>query len=231
MRRLALPVSVLGLGLAVAGAIYALRPSAPPEDPMPAGRPIFGSQLVDAHYCADCHGGKGQPTNASIPSLAGQQVGFLYKNMLRFHHDQGNIPNLRVTSMVNVFPKLTPQEISDIASYYAAQTPVDPWPPVAGSELGPARQLYLNGDSDRQVVACQVCHGVNGRGDPQRGTPALLHQSPGYALTYLRTVRASPPSDQAGQNAMHVETQHLTDDELKNLANYLATLTPKEGTP
>jgi len=229
VRRLAIPVAVLGLGVAVAGAFYALRPPTPPEYPMPVGAPITGSRLVDEHYCAGCHGSKGQPTNASIPTLAHQQATFLYKNMLRFHHDLGNIPNVRVTSMVNVFPKLTVQEISDIASYYAAQKEIKAWPPVASSELKVARQLYQDGDSGRQVVACQVCHGVNGRGDPQRGTPALLHQSPGYALMYLRTVRASPPTDQAGQNAMHVETQHLTDDELKNLANYLATLTPKEG--
>ncbi|GGR10548.1 c-type cytochrome [Deinococcus ruber] len=231
MRYAALPAAALGLAVVVAGAIYALRPAAPPEYPMPVGVPMSGSHLVDAHYCADCHGGKGQPTNASIPSLAGQQAAFLYKNMLRFHHRQGNIPNVRVTSMINVFPGLTSQQIADIASYYTAQKPVDAWPPVAGSELAVARRLYLDGDSNRQVVACQVCHGVSGRGDAGRGTPALLHQSPGYALTYLQTVRASVPTDQAGQNAMHTETQHLSDDELKNLANYLATLTPKEGQP
>ena len=231
MNRAVVAVSLLGGALAVAGAVYSLRPGSPPERPMPVGDVTRGSTLVDQHYCGSCHGGKGQPTNADIPDLGGQQAAFLYKNMLRFHHNQGNIPNLRVTSMVNVFPGLNTQQIADMASYYAAQKPVDPWPPVAGSELAAARRLYTNGDSARQVVACQVCHGTDARGDPARATPLLLHQSPGYALNYLRTVRAAPPGDQPGQNAMHVETQALTDDELKNLANYLATLTPGAPKP
>ncbi|MFC4453962.1 c-type cytochrome [Deinococcus sonorensis] len=231
MRRVVVPVAVLGALLAVGGVIYALRPVTPPEQPMPVGDVARGSTLVDQHYCADCHGGKGQPTNGDIPNLGGQQVDFLYKNMLLFHHRQGNLPDTMVTSMINVFPTLDAQQISDIATYYAAQKPVDPWPGIPGSNMTRARALYRNGDPARAVVACQICHAENARGDAARGTPSLLHQSPGYTLTYLRTVRASPPGNQPGQNAMHVETQHLTDDELKDLANYVATLTPGAAKP
>ncbi|MGI8747998.1 MAG: c-type cytochrome, partial [Deinococcus sp.] len=184
--RWVLPVALLGTGLAVAGTIYALRPGEKPEMPMPQGSVMAGSALVDQNYCAFCHGGKGQPTNAAIPNLGGQQVGFLYKNMLRFHHDLGNIPNVRVTSMVKVFPLLNTQQIADIATFYAAQKPVDAWPSLAGADPLSARKLYMNGDSALQVVACQVCHTATGQGDPARGTPSLLHQSPGDTLLYLQ---------------------------------------------
>ena len=231
MTRWTAPAALLGVLAAAGGLMYALRPATLPEQPMPAGEPTRGKTLIGAYYCESCHGGKGQPTNADIPNLAGQQVALLYKNMLRFHHGQGNIPDVRVTSMINVFQKLDVQQIADMAVYLAAQKPVGAWPPVGSADVAAGQRLYDHGEPARGVIACAVCHGDTARGDPQRGTPSLFHQSPGYAMSYLRTVRAAPPGDQPGQNAMHVITQPLTDDELKNVSAYVASLTPQKDTP
>src|SRR6185312_16598962 len=79
---------------------------------------------------------------------------------------------------------LSDQDISDLAVYYEAQTPV-------GLEADPSywkagQALYLHGDDARGVPGCVACHGPLGRGNPAAGYPALQAQQSVYVVTELQ---------------------------------------------
>ncbi len=71
-----------------------------------------------AALCAACHGPKGISVNPLWPSLAGQQAGYLVKQMKAFRDEE----RVEVT-MQPFMVGLTDQDIDDLAAFYASLSP------------------------------------------------------------------------------------------------------------
>ena len=68
-----------------------------------------------AANCAGCHGAAGISNNPAWPNLAGQQVGYLEKQMKKFRSGQRNDP-----LMGPMAKSLSDADIKNLAAYYSS---------------------------------------------------------------------------------------------------------------
>jgi cytochrome c553 len=159
------------------------------------------------------------------PALAGQVAAYIEQQLRLFRVGERINPQ-----MAPIATSLTDDDIADLAAYYAAQSPQVPASPPP--EPSAAAGLYLNGDAARTIVPCASCHGPDGRGNVATITPALRSQQATYIRAQLtayalrgRYQSAVPDGLQpAGVTAMYDGAARLTDDEVRELAQYLQSL-------
>lgn len=71
-----------------------------------------------------------------------------------------------------------------------------------------------------QLPACVQCHGIDGRGDAQLGSPRLAGLNPEYIVKQLRDFQ----THRRQSDVMAVQAQGLTVDEIDMIAAYYANL-------
>ena len=144
-------------------------------DAMRAGR----EQAVN--LCSTCHGPRGISTSPEFPVLAAQREGYLIAQMKAFR-DKTRAEKDAHDFMWGIAVQLDEATIAGIARYYSVQ------PPAQGRLVDPAlvvegRVLYERGAPERDVPACQTCHGQNAEGDAE--TPRLAGQHAKYVAKQL----------------------------------------------
>ena len=129
-----------------------------------------GKQIAES-VCAACHGVDGVSVVPSQPNLGGQNVKYLYKQLVSFK--AGHRVNGIMQSQV---ANLSQQDLANVAGYYAGQAPwgVGFGNPATTQE---ATKIFLGGDKTRGVIGCAGCHGPDaaGRGRGRGGGGGLLH--------------------------------------------------------
>ena len=199
----------------------------------PAGNAtLVGSAEAGANktaVCAACHGVDGNSVNPDWPSLAGQNAAYLREQLSLF------ISSKRVNDlMYPMVSDLAPQDVADIAAYYATLTPT-------GLEADPSywqagEALYRAGDAKRGIPACAACHGPVGAGNPANGYPAIRAQHSVYASNQLQAYAngtryqdATDPENvkqYQSRNGQMMATiaARLTAEDIRNLASYMQGL-------
>jgi cytochrome c553 len=88
------------------------------------GREIAERGIPDRRIpsCSDCHGPGGGAKSAAVPMLAGQYAGYLALQ-LQLLHDKHRGGTDRVHLMDEVAPRLTPEQMQDVAKYYESLEP------------------------------------------------------------------------------------------------------------
>jgi cytochrome c553 len=115
MRSLARQYSALGEEAACAG-----------DDATARGRTIAERGIPERGVpaCTDCHGPGTGPRNATYPSLGGQFAEYLVQQLALFQAgERGGTPFGHL--MDHVAPRLEPDEMHEVASYYASLVPCD----------------------------------------------------------------------------------------------------------
>ena len=166
--------------------------------------------------CAACHGPDGNSTIAQNPKLAGQSADYLVKQLQEFKS------GARVNAiMVGMVAPLSPQDMEDLAAYFASQKIVrgetDP-----ALEL-PGRDIFRGGNLTSGVSACMACHGVAGAGNPAAKFPALAGQHADYIEAQLKAFRAMERNNDAGQMMRNIAVK-MTDPEIKAVSSYIQGL-------
>jgi cytochrome c oxidase subunit 2 len=99
------------------------------------------------------------------------------------------------------------------------------WTPLYADDIARGRQLY---------TLCATCHGVNGQGDQQRNAPAVAGLEAWYLEAQLHNFRnglRGYHADDAPALQMRPMARTLrSDDDVKTVAAYLASLPPAERT-
>ncbi len=186
---------------------------------MPVGDAVRGEKLNADMMCSSCHGNGGQALSRNWPSTAGQRAEYTYKTLQdyaagRFAKHQG------AEAMAALAKMLTPQDMADLAGYYASKSLPTATVRTTMSDDAYRQTDYLvrQGDVKRLITPCASCHGVTGAGGINE-TPALAGQEPYY---FERTMQAYKQGTRASDvhSAMRQFAKHLTDDEIKSLAQY-----------
>jgi cytochrome c553 len=191
-----------------------------------AASPFEGAKAdagaTKAAVCGACHGVGGNSQNPEWPSLAGQSPTYIAQQVHLFKD------KVRVNPvMAPIVEPLTSEDISDLAVYFATQTP-------AGLEADPSywkagEKLYRKGDPARQIPACTACHGPLGRGNLTAAYPALRAQHSVYTVKqlndYAKDSRYPGATAQkpATPNAIIMATiaKRLTPEDIRDVASYV----------
>lgn len=182
----------------------AAAPAAPPAEPA----------LVSS-VCSQCHGDRGISTAPLFPNLAGQDKDYLAAQLKAFREHKRGDAHAQAYMWGMAFP-LTDDVIDQVAAYFAAL------PPPAGNkdqnagEVALGRTIFAQGVEAQGVPSCTACHGESGAGTP--AIPRLAGQHREYIASQLLAFR----DNERVSDIMHANAEHLTDDQIRAVAAYLA---------
>ncbi len=176
-----------------------------------------------AAVCGACHGLDGNSTDPQYPKLAGQNEHYIVEQLQNFK--SGRRKNAIMMGMAS---PLSPQDMHDIAAYFASQKVT---PGVADEALVKAGgALYREGDAERGIPACMSCHGPDGRGNPGAPYPQLAGQHADYVQQALT---AWHDGDTWGTNKhaqiMPSIAKKLDKDDIAAVASYIEGLHTHTG--
>jgi len=158
--------------------------------------------------CAGCHGADGKPIDKTIPTIWGQQAGYIYIELRDFK--RGDRKSAIMQPIVASFER---QDMLDIAEYFSKK----PWPdlgqPRASKDVA-ARAVAAN-----QSIGCTGCHLDHFQGD---GTvPRLAGMGRDYLAKQMTDFRSRARGNNPGMSDLMLAT---APDDLAALAEYLAGL-------
>lgn len=169
--------------------------------------------------CYMCHTERGNdPALGFVPRLAAQTETYM-EGQLKAFRDGSRAGPAATIYMFPITQGLSDEQIKEAAAWFASQTPPKPFESDVLAEKG--KGIYTNGVLSAQVPACSSCHGDKATGSGI--FPRLAGQNPQYLLAQLRYFRSGVRSDQ-GADIMKPIAQHLTDDQMEQVAHYISTL-------
>ena len=136
--------------------------------------------------CAGCHGQDGKPIDKTIPTIWGQQVGYIYIQLRDFKRG-----DRKSDIMQPIASALERQDMMDIAEYFSKK----PWPDL-GQPRAP-KDVSDRAVSANRSVGCTGCHLDHFQGD---GTVPRLA---GMGREYL-TKNRRLPQPRPRQQSRHV---------------------------
>ena len=103
---------------------------------------------LDREGCASCHGENGEGT-AAAPRLDIQSPAYLAASLSAYR--DGTRPS---GTMMSAAARLSDAEVAELAKHFGRQVAV----PV-GAVVGPGAEIAAKGIPDRDIAACDSCHG------------------------------------------------------------------------
>lgn len=198
--------TLLYLALLAPGLLQAAAP--------PAGDAGNGKALAEKS-CDRCHGDGGVSDDPDTPHLAAQSPAYLIKQMAdyksRLRDDKNMYKRVR---------NLDEQQMTDIALWYASQ-PLPELNPVAREQLA-TPQLVDQGDPERAIPPCNLCHGEDGK-TVAGVMPVLAGQQVDYLVSTMEYFRDGSRNNDPG-GAVQTIIRKLSDVEIEALARYYAAL-------
>ena len=159
--------------------------------------------------CFACHGKQGASTQAQYPILAGQSFLYIYNQLKDFKAGRRSDPQ-----MSPMAANLSKEDMQAIAMYFSKQ----PWP-YNSFNSDPAKAARAKAVAD--AALCTMCH--LGQFQGQNEIPRLAGQHFAYLKKQLLAFRSKTRTNDAGN--MTAYTASLTDQQIDDLANFLAGLT------
>ena len=169
--------------------------------------------------CLACHGSNGNSLTGSFPNIAGQNEAYLYKQLVDIQTGARS-----AVLMTGILDGLTPQNLEDLAAYYASQTPAQGAADPALVALG--ESIYKAGIARKKVAACTGCHSPTGQGNGLAKFPMLAGQWAEYTEAQLMAFRSGARGNDGDGKMMRISAMDLSDAEIKAVASYIAGLRP-----
>lgn len=169
--------------------------------------------------CSACHGVDGSGNaEAKYPALAALPAAYIVKQLEDFK--SGSRSNV---TMREIAAGMSADEMLLAAKYYAAlRRPAAKAMSVSSADMERGAALAVGGAWERDLPACFKCHGVNGTGVAPF-FPPLAGQHAGYTAQQLRDWKAGKRKNDA-IGLMKSVASRLTDDEIRAVSDYLASL-------
>jgi len=206
------------------------------------------ANLLVGKWCSACHGYNGRSVSPVFPVLAGQSAEYLATQLKYFHNltqdDRAvthetvyerwivNITGLRKNERYDNAPRneerawdfmkgvardLDEPTMQALADYFAKQTPIAGRGGVSG-DVAHGKTLYLEGDASKGLLACQMCHGPDAKG--QGPIPRLAGQHADYVKLQLHVIQ----SGLRNVEQMQALIANLTDADFQDVAAYVQSL-------
>jgi len=182
-----------------------------------SGNPAVGKLRIQSENCRECHGDDGISTAVYAPNLAGQYSQYIIKQLKDFQSGARKHPVMSVMA-----EGLSDNYLEDIAAFFASNK-VMKGNGTGGNEI--ARNIFLRGDMDRNILPCKSCHGENGKGIYSETDvhPVIGGQQRTYLREQLRYWRSGERHN-SPNSVMNIIAKSLTDVEIQDLAEYISGL-------
>ena len=176
--------------------------------------------------CSACHGKQGRAgPDGYYPRIAGKPAGYLYNQLLNFRDGRRHYG-----LMARLMDPLSDAYLLEIAQYFAALDVPYAQPQSAAAPaalLQQGRALAIQGDPQRRIPACALCHGDALTG-VQPNTPGLVGLPRDYLSSQLGAWRAGQRRAHA-PDCMADIAKRLTLDDITAVATWLSTQVPPAG--
>jgi cytochrome c553 len=213
----ALPTLVLAVSVLSTGAVcvaFAQEPARQPDVTRGAQIAAQGTRS-GAAACAQCHAFNGASDGTgAFPRIAGQSALYLTKQLQSF------ASGVRVNSVMSPIAKaLSPDELGDVATYYATVNAAFVPLPTSSNEalLKRGEQLATFGDASKNLQSCNNCHGPGGLGQPP-AIPYLAGQYSHYTAFQLQMWKRG--FRKTSQGGMVEVAKKLSDEDIQAVADY-----------
>jgi cytochrome c553 len=176
-----------------------------------------GKVLSESERCQGCHGEEGDSVSPIIPRLSGQHAAYLFKQLQDFKSGARNNDIMSVMAA-----DIADADLADIAAFYASAQAV-PGEPIDSDDV--ARNIFANGDTSRNIVACAICHGSDGRGMSRNGItyPSIAGQHRKYLRAQMVRWSLGERSNSDG-GVMNDVAKALSGREMEALSAYISGL-------
>ncbi len=175
---------------------------------MPSAQAAEAAAPAKAAVCVACHGPGGRSSQPAYPHLAGQGSRYLYLQLRDFQEGRRSDPQM--TPMV---AGLTRDEMRELSDYFAAQKA-----PYSEFKSDPEKARLGKAKADETL--CTMCHLGGFAG--QNEIPRVAGQHYDYIVKQLADFKARKRTNDAG--SMTSVSNTLTDQDIENIANYIAGL-------
>jgi cytochrome c553 len=170
---------------------------------------------LDRQQCALCHGPGGNTTSEQFPMLAGQPSAY-FVNQMKAFRDKTRADQNAERFMWGIASRLTDEQIEQLAAYYEAQSPAHSGKVSDQKKYDQGMNLFTQGNQDKNIPACAVCHGEKGQGNATM--PRLAGQHEQYLKKQLTVFYGN---ERPAAVAMHEIVKGLSNDDINALAHYL----------
>ncbi|MFC5498878.1 c-type cytochrome [Caenimonas terrae] len=189
-----------------------------------AAAPVFEDSMAQRTLaCSACHGKEGRAgPDGYYPRIAGKPAGYLYNQLLNFRDGRRHYG-----LMTRLVDPLSQAYLLEIAQYFAAlDLPyVQPHATAASPALlQQGQSLTLQGDPQRGIPACALCHGPALTG-VQPNTPGLIGLPRDYIASQLGAWRTGQRRAHA-PDCMADVARRLAPDEITAVATWLSQQVP-----
>ena len=194
------------MALVYASAFAAEHEAAPKAD-------LERGKQIATTVCAACHGPDGNSAMPANPILAGQNGGYIARQLAAFKSGARPSP-----IMQGMAASLTPEDMKAVGSYYSRQKPVES---MARDKalVDRGEKLWRSGIKGVNAPACAGCHGAAGHGIPAQ-YPRLAGQNPDLILGWLKAYA----SGARPHPVMTPIAAKLSENDTKALAEYISGL-------
>jgi cytochrome c553 len=205
-------VATLGpLGFVTAAMLHAQT-----QEPQITRGAVIAAQgtAAGAPPCAQCHAFNGvSDASGAFPRLAGQSASYLAQQLRDF------ASGVRTSALMTPIAKaLSPEDIAAAAAYYAGiDAPFLPLKSADAALVSRGEQLAKIGSAERQIQACDNCHGPEGAGEPP-AIPYLAGQYAHYIAFTLDMWRQGYRKN--NPDFMAVIAKKLSDEDIAAVAAY-----------
>lgn len=183
---------------------------------MAAGSVSKGKAL--SGRCVACHGVRGASTNPDWPSLAGQNAGYIVKQLADYKSGARKNPLMSAQAA-----GLTKSQMANLGAYYATQK--HPRSIAKNAKLAKlGEKLYRGGNSKTGIAACMACHGPSGLGIPPH-YPAVAGQHAKYNAAQLRAFKRGTRKND--NKVMSQIAFRMSLEEIRAVSAYMEGLTAR----
>jgi cytochrome c553 len=170
--------------------------------------------------CTACHGSEGiRIEEGYVPRIEGKPAGYLYNQLVNFREHRRTH-----ATMNHLVEWMSDDYLAAIADWFAEQEP--PYPePAEAPEREALRergaQLVRSGDPDRDIPACQACHGERLAG-VRPNTPGLIGLPEHYIAAQLGAWRIGR-REAAQPDCMATIVERLSERDVEAVSAWLAS--------
>jgi len=173
--------------------------------------------------CARCHAFDGTADGSgAFPKLSGISSYYLAKQLRDF------ASGLRTDAIMSAIArKMKAEDIADVSEYYSgvSGTPT-PAPQTSPDLLALGTRLATVGDQEKEIQACEACHGPQGRGESP-AIPPLAGQYAPYIAFQMRMWRMGYRKNDANQQMANI-ARRLSPQDIEAIGLYFERLPQKD---